>query len=96
MADFIRIEVLGKVFAVMYHDISNPKKIMEIGLNFIYWGKINRVWLTGGSHLIILPVQMDINARRIIGLIIALCSVILINAALDWVLHIVTMLNRIE
>jgi hypothetical protein len=39
--------------------------------------------LIGGSQLINLPVIIDINDKIIIGVVIALYSVILINGALD-------------
>lgn len=85
-----------EVLDVSSHEITNPRSTREIGASFIYWGKINEYCESGGSHLIILPVIIDMVANNSIGVIICTCSVILINEEQEFDLHIVTNLNRIE
>jgi len=79
-----------------YQATNSPILTMHKGINFIMVGRMNMDCLTGGIHIIILPVAIDIDARRIIGIIILACSQILINGAPELELHIVTNLNRTE
>lgn len=79
-----------------YQAISNPNVTIHKGISFINRGRINIDWLTGGSHIIIPPVEIDREAKSSIGVIIFMCSSVLINDALELDLHIVTNLNRIE
>jgi len=52
--------------------------------------------VSGGIHVSILPTVIDINASKIIGVVMALCSVILINGVLRGSSHITPAMNRSE
>lgn len=79
-----------------YQAINMPKPTIHSGDSFINKGRINIDWLTGESHITLPPAQIDRMAKNSIGLIIFLCSTMLISGALDLDLHMVTNLNRIE
>ena len=80
----------------IYQATNSPDDTMHRGSNFINMGRMNRDWLTGGSHAIILPVEIDMIAKSIIGVIIFVCSSVFISGAPEFEPHIVTNLNRIE
>jgi hypothetical protein len=79
-----------------YQAVNKPLNTINKGISFIRIGRMNIDWLTGGSQEIILPVQMDNIAKSSMGVIIFMCSSVLISGALELELHIVTNLNRIE
>jgi hypothetical protein len=78
------------------HPVITPMVTMIIGAIFMYAGNIKIDDLIGDIHDIILPIEMDIIDRRIIGIIIIIFSVMLIILALDCADHIVATLNRME
>lgn len=75
--------------------IIKPIEIKVIGASFIVDERMVGL-VIGNNHKIALPAIIDINERRIIGLIIGKCSLIFINGEDRLGAHKTTMVNRIE
>jgi hypothetical protein len=81
---------------VIYHPRIKPIATIIIGNIFINDGRINDMFLTGGSQAMQLPDKIDTKDRNSIGAIIIDSSLILIILAFEFDDHIVTRLKRIE
>jgi len=81
---------------VIYHPRIKPIATIIIGNIFINDGRINDMFLTGGSQAMQLPDRIDTKDRNSIGAIIIDSSLILIILAFEFDDHIVTRLKRIE
>ena len=89
------IRILLFICVIRYAEI-NPKDTINNGINFIHVGSINIDDPTKGIHDIVAPATIDKDDKAIIGLIMFICSLVLIRVGPKNEPHIVVIENRVE